>query len=197
MTQPARKPRTSGTFSLQLGKLKRELTSISEQARELAAELSEAEFRAAPAARRWSVAECLDHLRITADAYLPTLREAIAEGRLRGITGDGPYRADLLGRLLVWLMEPPVFLRSRTPAGFVPRELPSRNEVLGAFLESQQELIGCVEDAAGLDLARLRVRSPFDSRFHYSLYSAFRLLGAHERRHLWQAKQAAERVTRR
>lgn len=197
MTQPARKPRTSGTFSLQLEKLKRELNSASEQARALSGDLSEAEFRAAPTAGQWSVAECLDHLRITTDAYLPTLREAIAEGRLRGMTGDGPYRADLLGRLLVWIMEPPVFLRSRTPAPFVPHELPSRDEVVDSFFESQFELIACVEDAAGLDLTRLRIRSPFDSRFHYSLFSAFRLLVAHERRHLWQAQQAAEKVTRR
>jgi hypothetical protein len=32
--------------------------------------------------------------------------------------------------------------------------------------------------------------SPFDSRVRYNLFSAFRIIAAHQRRHLWQAEQA-------
>ena len=36
------------------------------------------------------------------------------------------------------------------------------------------------------------VISPFDKRVKYNMYSAFRILIAHERRHLWQAEQAVD-----
>ena len=34
--------------------------------------------------------------------------------------------------------------------------------------------------------------SPFNSKLHYNLYSAFRIITAHQRRHLWQAQNVWE-----
>ena len=35
-------------------------------------------------------------------------------------------------------------------------------------------------------------RVPFDSRVKYNVYSAFLIVAAHQRRHLWQAEQAID-----
>ena len=43
----------------------------------------------------------------------------------------------------------------------------------------------------GRDLNRLKIVSPFGARLSYNVYSAFRVLAAHERRHVWQAERAA------
>ena len=50
-------------------------------------------------------------------------------------------------------------------------------------------------DAREVDL-RMKIVSPFDKRVRYNLVSAFHILAAHERRHLWQAEQAVAELRR-
>ena len=47
-------------------------------------------------------------------------------------------------------------------------------------------------DAKGVDLGRARVRSPFFRLLRTSADESFRILLAHNRRHLWQARRALE-----
>ncbi|HEX3126393.1 MAG TPA: hypothetical protein VH394_03615 [Thermoanaerobaculia bacterium] len=100
-------------------------------------------------------------------------------------TGEGPFRRDFVGWLLVRLTEPPVLLRTRTAAPFVPAEVGPAAEVLADFDRLQDPLAAMVRRSAGLALDRVDVVSPFDARFHYNAYSTFRILAAHQRRHLW------------
>jgi hypothetical protein len=69
----------------------------------------------------WSVAECLEHLTLTADAYLPVLRSAIADARSRNLlhTGGG-FRMGTTARMLAWWLEPPYRMKSKTTAAFIP-----------------------------------------------------------------------------
>jgi hypothetical protein len=41
---------------------------------------------------------------------------------------------------------------------------------------------------------RLRIRSPFDSRLRYNLYSCLTIIPAHQRRHLAQAEEAGRAI---
>ncbi len=96
----------------------------------------------------------------------------------------------MVGWLLWHVTEPPVRRRMRTHAAFVPESDGSREELLTEFRQLQTALLQRLADAEGLDLTRLRVTSPFDRRVRYHLYSCFRLLASHQRRHLWQAEAA-------
>jgi uncharacterized damage-inducible protein DinB len=51
------------------------------RARALTDGLDETTFHARPSSQSWSMAECLAHLNLTTEAYLPLIREAIARGR--------------------------------------------------------------------------------------------------------------------
>ena len=68
---------------------------------------------------------------------------------------------------------------------------------LPAFLELRGRLRERLEAADGLDLGRVRVRSPFIPLLSVDLGSAFALVAVHERRHLWQARQVLERFLHR
>lgn len=83
----------------------------------------------------------------------------------------------------------PVRLRTKTTAPFVPRDLEPKALVLDAFDRLQGELIGCLGEANGLDLGRLRIVSPFVARIKYNLYSCLRIIPAHQRLHLAQAEE--------
>ena len=142
-------------------------------------------FTVRPTPARWSAAECLVHLSISSEQFLPVLREAIQkkDGKKR------KARMDLIGRVLAWFLEPPIRTRLKTSAPFVPKAVRTKADAFGEFAGLQEKLIDLLRDARNADLTR-KIVSPFDKRVRYNLYSAFRIVAAHERRHLWQAEQA-------
>jgi hypothetical protein len=71
--------------------------------------------------KRWSIAECVAHLNLFSAAFLPPLREALAGARGPRRTGRRRFRRDPIGWLLWRTMGPPVRLRLRTSARFVPQ----------------------------------------------------------------------------
>lgn len=57
-------------------------------------------------------------------------------------------------------------------------------------MRQQARVVDVLRAAEGLNLSERKIRSPFDSRVRYNVFSMFRILEMHERRHLWQAEQA-------
>lgn len=145
-------------------------------------------FTVRPRAMSWSAAECLAHLSLSTELFLPVLRKAIDSGRL---AADKKPRArmDVMGSVLRWFMEPPMRMRTKTTAPFVPRSVRAKADAFGEFASLQEKLIDLLREARNADLRRKLV-SPFDKRVRYNIFSAFRIVAAHQRRHLWQAEQA-------
>ena len=131
--------------------------------------------------------------------FLPALRTAIDDARSQGLTGKKEPTMDLLGRLLRWAMEPPIRKRYKATAPFVPKSVRAKADAFGEFAALQSKLIDLLHDARGLDFTRVKITSPFNKRVRYNMYSAFKIITAHQRRHLWQAENAVaalrERVT--
>ena len=97
---------------------------------------------------------------------------------------------DILGRVLKWFLEPPIRSRVKTAAPFVPRAVRAKAEAFGEFANLQSKLGEVLQSAKDVDVAKIKIVSPFDKRVKYNVYSAFRIIVAHQRRHLWQAEQA-------
>lgn len=175
----------------QLQPLLGQLESATARASALAASVDDAAFRARPANGGWSAAECIAHLNLTTLAFLPRLDAALATAR-SGFGDDRRYRSGVVGALLAWSLDPSrIRFRFRTSAGFVPEITGAGDDVAGEFERLQRELAARIERASGLHLNELRIASPFDARASYNPYAAFRILLAHERRHLRQAERAA------
>jgi len=153
-------------------------------------------FTVRPNPTSWSAAECLSHLSISTEMFLPVLQKAIDDARKRGITPKGTPKMDLIGRVLRWFLEPPIRQRVRTAPPFVPRSVRAKAEAFGEFATLQSKLTEVLSAARNIDLGKVKVVSPFDKRVRYNLYSAFRILVAHQRRHLWQAEQAVAALRR-
>jgi len=178
----------------QLATIARDLSDAGERATRLVNGLDENRFRARPDPSGWSAAECLAHLNLMDEAMLPRIDAAILEGQAGGADPARRYRRDLVGWLLSWSLEPPARMKTRTTPPFVPTSTDSRDAVLSRFMDLKAQLGRRLEAASGLDLNCLRVRSPINEKIFYNLYSAFRIIAAHERRHLWQAEQALARL---
>jgi hypothetical protein len=168
---------------------RRQFEQLSADAEGLVAPLTDAQFTWRSAPDAWSVAECLDHLNVTARLYLPTLDEGVADAIRHGLYAEGPYRYNILGRLIVYLVEPPPRFRQKAPRAFRPESNRTRRAIMAAFRAYQVQFIDRLRQANGLDLARAGVSSPAARWLRIPLGSAFALMTAHERRHLWQARQ--------
>ncbi len=154
--------------------------------------LSDRQFFWQPRPDAWSIAQCLDHLNVTARIYLPLLDEGIADAIRQGLYGEGPFKYNWMGRLFVALTEPPPRFRVKSPAVFHPPPARTRHEIVAAFPAYQVQYIDRLRQANGLDLARARVRSVAASWIRMPLGSGFALMLSHERRHLWQARRVID-----
>ena len=145
-----------------------------------------------PDENAWSAAECIDHLNETARLYLDPLGAAIADARSRGLTGDRPDGRTLLGRVIVWAMEPPPRLKMGTFAELEPAADHDPAELAATFADVHGRLVDQMKGAADVDRKKVKVRSLLDSRLKLSLDDWYAFLAAHARRHLWQAERALE-----
>lgn len=174
--------------------LANEFRAASEAARRLAEEFSSRELSEPPAPGAWSAADNLMHLAMASQAMVPRMTRTLGKLADAGKRTQGPSKPDWLGRIYVWFLEPPARLKVRAPKPFVPPPGMAAPDALRVFLAEQERALGLVEQAVGLDLAARKVPSPVTRHIRYNVMSAFRMVTAHERRHLWQARRAAMAV---
>ena len=171
-----------------------QIDKIKADGRALVAGLSEEQASRRPAPDKWCVAECLSHLNVAVTTTLPRVDRAISEGRARGRTAAGPFRYGWFSRWMIASMEPPPKRRMKTFNIFVPAPPDAQPlaALLPEFLKVRDQLAERVRQADGLDLGRNRVVSPVTPLLRLPLGAEFAFLLAHDRRHLWQARQVRE-----
>lgn len=137
---------------------------------------------------RWSVGECVAHLNLTSEAYLPLVREGLERARAQGGGAPARYRRDLLGWMIWRASAPGGGMKVKTSASFVPTADQPKDEMVARFHRLQDELLALIRDGDGLPLHRVKVRSAFDPRVSYNLFATLTILPRHQHRHLQQAE---------
>jgi hypothetical protein len=157
----------------------------------IAGALTIEQFNWRPAPGRWSIAECLVHLNISAQLYAPAMQSAIRAGRSQGLLGGGPFRYGVLSRWMLRAVDPSNRRKHKSPAKFVPGAATTYrvDDVLGAFRAAGARWERLVEEADGLDLTLIKVRSPAVALIRLPVGAWFEIQAMHERRHLLQAEQ--------
>lgn len=181
--------RTTGISAGQLDTVLNQAQNVTLKAKTLVVKYSQTDLTTRLESASWSVAQCLDHLAQTTNAFVPAISSAIA--RAPRLTTNRALRTGALARFFIRNLEPPYRLRLKVLAPLVPRQH-DFTSAWGAFQESQALLANTIRSAAGLAIDQVRVKSPVYARFSYNVYGALRMLTAHERRHLWQIEQILE-----
>ena len=160
----------------------------------LAESVDETTWVTRPAPTSWSMSECIGHLTLTTEAFLPAMREQLQRAESRARRAPAKMRRSFLAWMLCRALEPPARQKYPTTAAFVPDEAMSKVETLAEYDRSQEALLAMIRLGDGIDLTRIELVSPFDSRLHYSFFSALHIEAAHQRRHIWQATKARDRL---
>lgn len=169
-----------------------QLEAIKQDGAAVAAGLTEAQFNWPPGRGRWSIAQCLAHLNFGVIEVLPAFDRAIAEGRTKGKTSSGPFRYGWFSRFMIREMEPPPKRRMKTPMKGSAGGHHRASDVLPEFARLRDELARRVRQSDGLDLAGIRTISPVNRLIRLPLGAYFAFILAHDRRHVWQAREVRD-----
>jgi hypothetical protein len=142
-----------------------------------------------PDASQWSIAQCLEHLIVINGSYFPVF-ERIERGQFTPTLKERlPLLPRVFGPLILKAVSPESPRRYKTAAPFQPSSSALGGDIVARFVAHQREVARHLEAAADLHPERLVITSPVASFVTYSLLDAFRILVAHEQRHLAQARR--------
>ena len=176
----------------QLDEYRSRFHALKDEAAALVDGVDDDTLRTPPAPDTWSVAQIFDHVNTAGWLLLTPLEEAIQAGQDRGPYGEPPFRYGFVSRWFVRSMQPSSRWTFTAPSVFEPDapETLYPGETTEEFRALQDQFAGCVGDAEGLDLRRIRVSSPAVPLLRISLGAWFEATLAHEERHLEQARTA-------
>src|SRR6266700_779106 len=157
---------------------------IRRRAEALVAGLTPEQLTQRPEPDKWSIAECLAHLNVTAATIQPILAKGIERGKRDELFGKGPFNLGPKGSFLVWLAEPPPKVRIRAPKSVAPPvAIADPAKLLPEFMRVQDEWIRLMKEAEGLNQSKIKM-GPRLSPFRCRLCAGFPWMMAHQRRHL-------------
>ena len=161
----------------------------------MAARVTDEEFFWQPdQGRRWSIAQCLDHLATMNVVYGGAVRAGIDQARARGSVRRGPATPGFFGAKFAASMEPPVTRKVKAPRQSVPNPGRSREEILRAYRTAHDEVRRMIKDAATIDATSAKFPNPFIPLIKVRVATGLHVIAAHDRRHLWQAEQVEKEL---
>lgn len=141
--------------------------------------------------KKWSAGECIQHLIVTGQHVTRATATAIQQGHDRKTCGDPPFRYGWFNRYFIRQMEPGAFPQLPAPRLYLPRlAKTNKNKLIDDYSSLQEEFISLMDQSEGLDLKRVKVRSPAIAILRLSLGASFLAMEAHQRRHIAQAQRA-------
>ena len=170
-----------------------ELDTADQRAKELAQELTPLQLNWKPSQGAWSVGQCLEHLRVTNEVYLPAITASLQARPLSAVQDITP---GWFGRWFIrnYIEPSPQSKRARAPKKVAPGTRIDPH-ILDLFLTSNQATRELVRRASNYDVNRIRFKNPFIPMLRFTVGTGLEIVSRHQRRHLLQAervKQAAD-----
>jgi hypothetical protein len=168
------------------------IAAIEEDLGQLVSVVTEGQFHAPPRSGGWSIGHCIEHLVLSGMAFVACWDE--------GLQSLSPashnYRSGVgwLSRFVIWRMEPPYRFKARTSRALMPCSRRSRDETLARFHHMHAEMVRRVELSHELKANGIDVQVPVASWLPHPLVFSIDLALAHERRHLWQAREVRRQL---
>jgi len=185
---------TSYCLNSELAEYARQIARLKEEATGLLSGLNDVQYNWRPALGSWSMAQCVAHIVLTDEIYIPVLEKCVVDARGKGLVGCGPFRHGRLGSWFVRSMDAPAKKRFKNPKQISPPEEQTLAAGLASFNVMHDRVLQLVQSANGVNLARAKFRSPFLKLLKLSLGQGIAVMLAHARRHLWQASEVRKRA---
>jgi hypothetical protein len=135
----------------------------------------------------WSIGQCIDHLCVANDVYLPAMSAALAR-RPHAVVNE--IIPGWFGRWFIrkYIDPSPGTRRARAPRKITPRAAVDPY-ILDRFLATNQEVREFIVRASHHDVNRIRFSNPFVPLLRFTVGTGLEILTTHQRRHLLQAER--------
>jgi hypothetical protein len=164
-----------------------EFTAADERATALAKTLTPRQLNWKPRPETWSVGQCLDHLCVANEVYLPAISNSL-KGRQPAVVQEITP-----GRFSQWFIRNYIEPSSETRRGRAPKKITPGTQiepaVLDRFHRSNAKAREVVQRARNHDVNRIRFKNPFIPVLRFTVGTGLEILARHERRHLLQAER--------
>lgn len=180
-----------------LAELARETQEMLDFANELE-QLTPEQMNWRPSPKKWSVAECLAHLNISAKHYLDRVEKAMNEA-VPLATAPQLFKAGYWGEKLTTTIKPLPNGQIPSPMGAMSKFDPTKKErvnegTLSTFVHYHQLMLDLINKAEKYDLQAIRITSALGPIIRFKLGDTFRFVVAHDQRHILQARRVIATV---
>jgi hypothetical protein len=170
-----------------------ELDTSDRRATDLARGLSSEQLNWKPAADVWSLGQCLHHLYVTNEVYVPAIAQSLDD------RAPSPVQEIAPGWLGGWFIRTYIEPSPRSKKARAPRKIAPAQQVdssvLDLFLRSNDVARALVRRAGAYDVNRIRFRNPFLPLLRFSVGTGLEIVCRHQRRHLLQAERIKQTAT--
>lgn len=165
-----------------------ELQAADQRAIALARGLTVEQLNWKPRPESWSVGQCLEHLCISGEVYLPPIASALNKGT------PSPVETITPGWFGAWFIRnyiapSPVTRKAPAPKKIRPVLSVVEPSVLDRFLAVNRDVRALIERAQPYDVNRIRFVNPFIGIIRFTVGTGFEIIAKHEDRHLLQAER--------
>ncbi len=167
-----------------------DLTNVVDEARAAFDRLSCDQLNWKPSQDGWSVAQCLDHIRLTNEQLTAEIERKIAGETNSFWESWSPFSGYLGGFLLKSMKADGKKFKAPSETIVPPSDLPG--DIVDRFGANIADVKDVVERAKVLDPKRTVLTSPFMPMMTYRLDDALAIIAEHTKRHIRQAKRVLE-----
>ncbi|HNP23750.1 MAG TPA: DinB family protein [Panacibacter sp.] len=158
--------------------------------------MSPAKFAEQPAAGEWSAMQCLDHLNMYGDYYLPAIEKVINDAKQQLQQPAIVFKPGILGNYFTNMMRPGDDGRPAKKIKAFKNYNPTANSdsdvVIAKFIEQQEKLLALLDESKLIDLNKCRVPVSIAPYIKLKLGDVFMFLIAHNYRHVLQAERSLQ-----
>ena len=167
-----------------------ELIGNDQTAQAVVAGLNEEQLNWQPAPGCWSVGQCLEHLCITNEVYMPPISTALEE------KPDSPVEQITPGWFGSWFIRSYAEASPNSKRASAPRKIRPRARVelsvLDRFLSGNKSWRELIIRARPKNVNRIRFWNPFIPGLRFTVGTGLEIIASHERRHLLQAERVRD-----
>lgn len=141
---------------------------------------------------RWSILECIEHLNLYGDFYLPEIENKIVESKTKPTTD---FKSGLLGNYFAKSMLPKEKLnKMKTFKDKNPEGSDLNKSSLERFIVQQKQMLDLLDKARGVNLNKIKTSISIANWIKLKLGDTFRVVIYHNQRHIVQANKMLKLV---
>lgn len=149
-----------------------------------------------PNPQTWSIAQNIEHLIVVNETYYPVLASLEAGTYKKPFMGKIGFIASFLGKTVLNAVKPDRKKKMKTFSIWEPTISEIKKDILKRFENHQTELKQKIEASKELIEKETVISSPANRNIVYKLETAFDIIISHEQRHLEQAREVLQLLTK-